>query len=207
MEKAVQKMIGSTLRRYAKTVLFSIAVTASLARVAWGEQRYASPEFLGNLFVHYHEVQTPFSGPLSFEASMGSVFGRNFYFGGVGEFTLGSRTGAGVTETLSLIHVGAEIGLTRQFPKHFFLLAASVFYPVLLQISDSLGSAYISPSVLLTYRVRFLVGIRVTSYAALTLGVSYKLQNYGTLTTAAGASFPALDLTGIAVSAGFTFTL
>ncbi len=140
---------------------------------------------------------------------MGGSF-SSVYMGVAGDYWLGSRVVPTGTESLNLLTAGVEAGIVRSFPRYFFLIAAGIFYPLMLDVTSTTGEVYASQATWnpFSYRARLLVGIRISPKVALTLGGGYRILPLGNLVGPSGSIHNGnMNLTGLVLSGGFTFTL
>ncbi len=189
-------------------IFLSIAgclITGSMSANA--ADRFAPPDFLFTAKAVYHWVDAPFFKPVSIELNAGQVIGRTLYLGGASDYWLATRTDSGASQALKLINLGLEAGFFRARHRVYWLLTATVFYPLLGEVSASTGELYYLAIIRPTYRLRGSVGVRLSSYIALVLGMAFSFQDLGVAVTTTGVETPGLTIGRFSFSGGFAFTL
>ncbi len=170
---------------------------------------YGPIGFLWSVTGNFQSVSNAFLNPVAIEMDLGGGM-SSVYLGVAGDYWLGSREMPTGTETLNLLTAGVELGILKSYPRHFFLITAGVFYPLVANVTSTSGDSYVNASTWspFSYRGRILVGIRITPKVSLSLGGGYRLLPLGNLAGAGGSiNNGNTDLTGLVLSGGFTFTL
>jgi len=148
--------------------------------------------------------------PAVVAAGLGTVVGH-VYLGVRYEYWLAGRTmslaGAETVDTLKHQSVGGELGYFDSNPRVYYLVSASVHYPLELKVTNSARS-YETTLKPLTYEGRVAVGIRFSTFHSLILEGGYRYQNFGDLVSGATSYLPqgqSFDLSGGFIGVGLAF--
>lgn len=170
---------------------------------------FGPPGFLWTFTGNFQSVNNGFLNPASLEMALGGAFSP-IYLGVAGDYWLASRVMPTGTESLNLLTAGLEVGIAKSYPRYFFLLTAGVFYPLMLDVTSTSGEIYASTATWnpFSYRARLLVGFRISPKVAISLGGGYRFMLLGNLVGPSGSiNGGNLNLTGLVLSGGLTFTL
>lgn len=164
---------------------------------------YGPPNWLISSSANCAYLQTPFNLPFSFELTMGTT--ANWIYVGMGaDYWLASEGIGAARNQLNYIGGIAEAGFISRTPRLFWLVTGGVIYPFVLNVQTAAGTQLTSATTPLSYRVKGVAGMRLTPILALTLGVGYRMQDLGDLSSYNGGS---LNMTGLFFTAGLSFTL